>query len=678
MLNLRKSIGVRIAKLVAISTFVTVLFAATAFTYLRVSSEIDSRRAGLEATAYALASAAGEAVVDNDRHRALAALTAVSRVPNIDMASIVTKNGDTLASMGNLAYLLDDVVNSNDGKWSFIYKGKLPISVDIIKGGVIIGKLIIVTDIRSLRSQILYTVLTTFAAAIVVALAGVFASQPLQLRIVGPLTKLTQTIQALRSSRDYSVGLEDDNTPDETGVLVKAFNGLMSDIRFRDQALQRLAYHDPLTGLPNRVSFQKSLADWIERPFENPTGAVALLNIRGFRALNDAFSHSIGDAILMTVAANIKATLPEGATLARYGGDEFAVLLPNADNEAAVEMSISRINMAFSKPIKIGELELHVTLTAGAVTIFGQELGHVSTDEVLRHSDLALDVAKKQTAGSLQFFRAPMSEQVQQDTTLGQYLRQAAMLGEFSLHFQAQLDLKTNRVSGFEALARWRHAELGDISPAIFIPMAERIGLIGVIGDWVLAEGCRQAASWLRQGQPERSISINASPAQILAAGFVEKVRRALKNTGLPPRLLCIELTESMFIGSNYAETVIVLETLAKDGITLALDDFGTGYSSLSYLSKLPFHIIKIDRAFVSHANTTPRKTGMLKSIVEMVHSLGMTTVAEGAETAEEATLLQNLGVNKVQGYIVAKPMPAAEALARANQIEARYQKRSA
>ncbi len=604
----------------------------------------------------------------------MAALTAVSRIPDILMARIILEDGITLASMGQTAYLSNDVVMQNDGPLSLLFKGTLPVSVDIIKGGMVCGKLVMLGDIRSLRRQIVLSIVTTFAAAVLAALVGVFASRPLQRRIVGPLTELTRTIQNIRSSRAYDTSLRDDNTPDEAGVLVKAFNGLMTDIRSRDDALQKLAYNDPLTSLANRVSFQATLSDWMESSAPQHTGSVALLHIHGFRTMNDAFGHGIGDALLQTVATTINNSVRDDVTVARYGGDEFALLLRKPETAADVEISLARIHAAFFKPVKIGELEVHINLTAGAVLLAGRSKADTAIETILQHADLALADAKHQMAGKVQFFRPELAATVQEDTVLGQALRQATKSGAFELHYQAQFDVQTERVSGFEALLRWTHPLRGPISPAVFIPLAERIGLISVIGDWVLTEGCKQAAAWRRQGQPERIMSVNVSPAQILAAGFVEKVRAALSKSGLPPHMLCLELTESMFVGAYYAETAIVLETLAKDGVMLALDDFGTGYSSLGYLSKLPFHAIKIDRAFVSGADHQTKKRGMLKSIIDMVHVLGMTVVAEGAETPGEVALLQTLCVEKVQGYALARPMPKDAAIKRANEIDQRYQ----
>jgi diguanylate cyclase (GGDEF)-like protein len=663
---------------VAVSVVASVLAAATLHISFQVFRDIESRKSSMRATAYALASAAGEATANNDASGATAALSAVSRVPDLDVAIISKPDGSVLATMGQVAYLTNDIVTESDSPLSMLYKGKLPVSVDIVKAGATQGKLTIVGDISSLRFQLVWSVFTILAAAMLTALLGVFAAKPLQRRIVGPLIQLTKTMQALRTSRDYSVGLEDDETPDETGILVKAFNGLMADIRFRDQALKQLAYNDPLTGLPNRVSFQRDLTDWLDRPFEKPQGAIALLNIHGFRSMNDTFSHTIGDGILLSVAAGLKAALPENAIVARYGGDEFAVLLKSAVNEADVMMAVSRLQGKFVKPVKIAALDLHVTLTTGAVTIFDRESDATTTDEILRHADLALAAAKSMTPGSLQIFRSHMAQKVQRETELKQLLRQACDKSEFTIHYQCQFDLRTNSVSGFEALVRWQHPEMGFISPAVFIPLAEELGLVSVIGEFVLEESCRQAALWRRSGEGDYIISVNVSPAQIMAAGFLEKVRKTLQRTGLPPHLLCLELTESMFLGGKFSDAVLILEALSKDGVKLALDDFGTGYSSLSYLSKLPFHSIKIDRDFVSDAPLQQRKSDMLNSIVNMVHTMGMESVAEGAETIEEVKLLRQLGVKKVQGYAFAKPMPAREVIVRCHEINAIYRQRSA
>jgi diguanylate cyclase (GGDEF)-like protein len=666
MTKVKSGIGKRIGRLVAAAAFLAVFLAATVQMALQTEREIRSRRSFIEGTALAISATVGEAVSKRDKAAALSSLKSITRIPDMLVASVVLPDGTALASMGHATFLTSEVHTENNTDLSMLVKGTLPVTVNIVKGGETRGRLLVIADISDLRKQVLFNILSTLAAALAAAVLGVLASKPLQRRIVSPISRLTAAITHMRDKRDYSSSLADDSSINETSTLIQAFNGFISDVRARDNALKQLAYHDPLTGLANRVSFQRLLEEWQETKFKPSEGAVVLLNIHGFRSLNDAFSHSIGDAILMTVAAQIQGAIRETSSLARYSADEFVLLLREQNTQADVEMAIARIQAAFYKPVQIGELELHVNLTAGAVLLGEPECRGIEADEVLRFVDLALVEARNMVSGRVQFFHKKLAEKMQDETELGQALRQAARTRAFQLHYQCQLDLRAHHVSGFEALVRWSDPERGHISPAVFIPLAERNGLVSIIGDWVLQEACMQAAQWLQRGQPRRTISVNVSPAQLLAAGFVEKVRTALRNSGLPPELLCLELTESIFVGGNYAETIILLETLAKDGIRLSLDDFGTGYSSLGYLSKLPFHTIKIDRSFVANADKSLRKRDMLKSISEMIHALGMDVVAEGAERSEEIALLKELTIEKVQGYAVARPMPPEEALQRA------------
>jgi diguanylate cyclase (GGDEF)-like protein len=667
------SIGKRIAKLVAAVTFLAVMLAASAQIVAQTLNDLEYRKLALEATAYAMAASAATGIATGDEPSVRSALTAMTHIPDILLAIAQDENGETVASMGQAAYLANDVLTATDSSLAMLFKGRMPAAVDIIKGGEVRGKLTVLGDISNIRRHVVLSAIFTLVAAIAAASLGVLASIPLQRRLINPLSTLTETIQRIRNSRNFSANLEDLNSQDEVGALVKSFNGMMEGIRFRDSALQKLAYFDPLTGLANRASFQLSLQEWLAVPVQVGSGAVALMNIHGFRTLNDAFGHSTGDAILMTVAAAMKSAIHEDAMLARNGGDEFAIWFTGVDSLADVEMSIARIQSAFFRPLKIGELEIHISLSAGACFVDAQQKSKFTDDIIMRQADLALAEAKSRMAGRVEFFRPELVAKVEEDTALGQALRVAAKSGAFQLHYQCQFDVARSNIAGFEALVRWTHPTRGPISPGVFIPVAERIGLVSVIGDWVMMEACRQAANWHRQGLPPRVMSVNISPAQILSAGFVEKVRGALRKTGLPPHLLCLELTESIFIGSSYAETVMIIETLSKDGVTFALDDFGTGYSSLSYISKLPFHTVKVDRAFVANADKDHRKRGMLASIVQMIHGLGMTVVAEGAETAGEVALLQELKVGKIQGFVIAKPMPAPAALARSQEIEDRY-----
>jgi EAL domain-containing protein (putative c-di-GMP-specific phosphodiesterase class I) len=238
------------------------------------------------------------------------------------------------------------------------------------------------------------------------------------------------------------------------------------------------------------------------------------------------------------------------------------------------------------------------------------------------------------------------------------------------VHYQPIVDLHTNRIHGFEALARWKHPTRGYIPPLKFIPVAEKSGQISALGDWVLRESCIQAKAWLDEGQAPRSVAVNISAAQILQVGFLESVRRTLKETALPPNLLCLELTESLFVGKSMSAVRKLLTELKALGISTALDDFGTGYSSLAYLEHLPFDKLKIDRSFVRGMQTGKKNVDLMKGIINLAHSLGMTVVAEGAESLGELSLLRELNADSVQGYVYAKPAPATEALTHADQID--------
>jgi EAL domain-containing protein (putative c-di-GMP-specific phosphodiesterase class I) len=384
----------------------------------------------------------------------------------------------------------------------------------------------------------------------------------------------------------------------------------------------------------------------------------------------------MGDAILLSVAAHIKqvsgASEMNSILVTRFGGDEFALQASAISTVAMAEAAVARIQAAFLKPMTIGPMELHVLLTAGAFWLPPDQPIPDDTGELSRFADLALTAAKSQGAGRAVFFRPTMAEQLRRETEIVQALRHAINTGGLEVHYQAQMDFASGMVTGFEALARWQHPLQGYISPGVFIPLAERNGLIVAIGDWILRTACREAAKWLYDGERPRSIAVNVSPAQIMQAGFVEKVQAALLEADLPAELLCIEITESLFIGDRTTEVIVILKRLNDLGITLALDDFGTGYSSLGYLAKLPFDKLKIDRSFVAEAEKSQRRTSILKSVIEMSHTLGMTVVAEGAETIQELALLNKLGADAVQGFGIARPLPNREALEKARAVEAR------
>jgi diguanylate cyclase (GGDEF)-like protein len=676
-----RGIGQRIGRLVAVSVFTAVTAAASAISFVNFHQAISSTRSNLEGTAYVLAASTADALSSGDQSSAMNSLRAVKRITNVVSAYVVDGNHQLLASVGHGAILDDNAADATTSSLALLRKSTMAVSVDIVKSGQVAGQLVMVANIDGLRYTFLKMALSTLLAGFLAALLGVVVARPLQRRVTGPIAALTSNIQELRTSKDYSENIEgiEVGQDDEVGVLTTSFNGFMEDIRNRDQSLRQLAYFDPLTGLPNRAFLQREISALKKDREHNHGGVVvALFNIHGFREMNDAFGHSMGDAILLSVAAQINqasgASENSGTIISRFGGDEYALMSPDVSTIALAEAVIARVQSAFFKPMSIGQMELHIALTAGAFWLPADQPVPEEVGELTRYADLALNAAKTQGAGRAVFFRPTMAEQLRRETEIVQALRHAINAGGLEVHYQAQMDFATGMITGFEALARWHHPLQGYISPAVFIPLAERNGLIVAIGDWILRAACRDAVQWLRDGEKPRSIAVNVSPAQIMQAGFVEKVQAALLDASLPAELLCIEITESLFLGDRTAEVIAVLNRLNEIGVALALDDFGTGYSSLGYLARLPFDKIKVDRSFVAEAEKSERRTSILKSVIEMSHTLGMTVVAEGAETIQELALLSKLGADSVQGFGIARPLPNKEALEKARAVEARSQ----
>jgi diguanylate cyclase (GGDEF)-like protein len=470
---------------------------------------------------------------------------------------------------------------------------------------------------------------------------------------------LTKQITDIKASRNFATELHVSRDIGEVGQLVDSFASLMSDIRFRDESLQKLAYFDPITGLANHASLLNKIGEL----GTDVGAAIAIFNIRGFRTLTNAFGRTIGDAIILSVAAGIRENA-NGAFVARLGAHEFAVLATGVWSQSDAEKLVAPIMAAFMRPMAIMSSEITIDLDCGVALSPSEPDG---SKDLVRCASLALFEAGSLGPNRTVFYQHNMQEKALLEAELRQELKHALAVRELEVHYQPQVEARTGIVTGFEALARWKHAVRGYVPPSVFIPIAEDSGLIAQIGDWVLDESCRQTAEWFKQSGVFYAISVNVSASQLMDSTFVLKVKNALARHGLPSQFLCLEVTESIFAGAGMAELVDSLGRLRDMDVKLALDDFGTGYSSLDYLAKMPLHTIKIDRSFVAEAQQSSRRTSMLSSIIGMCQGLGLDTVAEGAETPEDIALLQQLKVDKIQGYGIAKPMRAEEALAFAN-----------
>ncbi|MEY8876816.1 MAG: putative bifunctional diguanylate cyclase/phosphodiesterase [Leptothrix sp. (in: b-proteobacteria)] len=457
----------------------------------------------------------------------------------------------------------------------------------------------------------------------------------------------------------------------ERGIPM-GWRGVARDVtqaRMADRRMAWLAHYDTLTGLTNRAQFRVLLEQAlhpaatrklpgltvIEADAHTPIagGAVLCLDLDHFKTVNDTLGHATGDALLVEVARRLKTAVPKGDVVARLGGDEFAVLVRSASAEADVGAAAQRIVDVMSAPCVALGAHVAVRVSIG-IARYPQDGS--SVDEVMQHADLALYDAKAHAPGSMRFFAARLGEQVRRRLVLERDLREAIDKKQLSLSYQPKVDLENWAVTGFEALLRWNHPEHGVIPPSEFVPVAEESGLILALGEWALQEACREAMGW-----PEAlQVAVNISPVQVMAQNLPLAVERALHASGLPASRLELEITESVFINETRG-TVGRLHALRRLGVQIALDDFGTGYSSLAYLRRFPFDTLKIDRAFVREVLISRDARAIVRNILALAKSLRMATVAEGVEEPAQITVLQDEGCDLVQGYVVSRPMPAAE-----------------
>ncbi|GAB4517738.1 MAG: EAL domain-containing protein [Roseibium sp.] len=407
--------------------------------------------------------------------------------------------------------------------------------------------------------------------------------------------------------------------------------------------------HDALSGLPNRSRFHTILTDTLSESAANGTNtAVVYIDLDHFKDINDTLGHSAGDKVIVAVAQRLRRVIPQTGIVARISGDEFAMVLPDCQDDEWLEYTLDRVQDEIGRPIMIGRRELFASLSMGAAV--APRDGN-DPDELLRKADIALYDAKANGRGRRSFFEQNMEHHVQSKDRMSRDLRLALKNDELDLAFQPQTDTSAKRIVSVEALARWTKEDGTVVAPSLFIPVAEESGLITELGTWVLNKACAKAHEW-----PGIVVSVNVSPNQFKHPRFVEKVMAILAANNLPPHRLEIEVTESVFAGRN--DSVLkALRRLKNLGVKVALDDFGSGYSSLSYLRRFPFDTLKIDRDFVSDMNGNAEAEAILVSIIQLGKALGMTIVAEGIETIEQIRFLQAHGCDRMQGYFISRPL---------------------
>jgi diguanylate cyclase (GGDEF)-like protein/PAS domain S-box-containing protein len=500
---------------------------------------------------------------------------------------------------------------------------------------------------------------------------------------VGPGTPLTEIVEMRFDAGSFPAMSRDEYlhwrtnvsvSADPTDSIVELKNGRTFKIRHRpmpdggwvathediteqrrsEVKIEYMAHHDSLTDLANRVLLNERLEQALgHRIHREEMVAVHHLDLDQFKAVNDTFGHPAGDKLLKIVAERLRGLVRETDTIARMGGDEFVIVqAPIADPADATSLAQHVIRL-MSEPF---DIDGHQVVIGASIGIAVGPNDGLSPDKLLRNADLALYRAKGDGRGTFRFFETAMDLQMQTRRIMEQDLRKALPGGEFELYYQPVLNLVSNEISGFEALIRWNHPKHGMVGPATFIPLAEEIGFIVPMGEWVVRQACATAAQW-----PENlHVAVNISAAQFRSPGLMQVIVGALASSGLHPRRLEIEITETVLL-QNKDTTLAVLHQLRALGIRIAMDDFGTGYSSLTYLQCFPFDKIKIDRSFVKDITENAGSLNIVRAIAALANGMGMTATAEGVETREQLDKITSEGCTEMQGYLFSRPLPAHE-----------------
>jgi len=446
--------------------------------------------------------------------------------------------------------------------------------------------------------------------------------------------------------------------PDGTARRIIGSLADITEKKIAEERITELAYRDALTGLPNRLMFKDQLQAAIEeRNRDGKKLAVMMIDLDRFKIVNDTLGHQTGDQLLRLAAAMLTECVGEQGVVARLGGDEFIVLLSRLDGADEINRIADLMLRMLTKPFLLENQQFYLSASIGA-SLYPYD--GENADTLIRNADLAMYYSKEHGGNRLTVYTPPLSSQRVERFNMETGLRCAMERGELTLNFQPQVSLSTGKVYGAETLIRWNSPDGRTIQPGEFIPLAEETGLIVPIGQWVLEKACMECKRWIHAGMPSLVISVNISAIQFQQDDFPDVVRKALKNTGIEPFNLCLEITEHTAV-QNMEHSVRMLSQLVEIGVKIAIDDFGIGQSSLLWLKKLPVHIVKIDPSFILNMLEDSDDVAIAKAVIDMSHSLGLSVTAEGVETEDQLERLQELGCDRIQGFYTGRPMTSEQ-----------------
>lgn len=535
----------------------------------------------------------------------------------------------------------------------------------------LIGYLFLAQDTSDLQEQMIRHAAITLGVFIMSLMFAYALSLLMQRWLTKPIKDLVEIIQNITSSKDYNQRLESEHQ-DEIGQLIKSFNTMLDAVKERDDKLRahgdeledlvnlrtrqlhQRSNYDALTKLPNRHFLIEQLEHQIEvSARDHKQIAVLFLDLDRFKIINDNLGHSVGDEVLKVAAERVGDLIRPQDYAARWGGDEFVIAITDFNNREEIEQIACAATAAIEKVINVGERQFHVSTSIG-ISLYPSDGKDAFT--LLRHADISMYRAKDRGIGGYCFYDPGMDSSSFDRLTLETKLRRALDNNELSLVYQPKVNIQKNKLSGVEALIRWHDEELGQVPPGQFIPLAEEMGLINRIGEFVLQMACRQHAEWRATGLPPVRIAINLSPSHLAEPKLVDQIQRELEFYKIDAQYLELEITEETFLdGSDQCQKN--LQRLNEIGLNISIDDFGTGYSCLSYLLDLPVTTLKIDGSFVRKLGTQPENDGIVNAIMTLGHGLGLEVVAECVETKEQLDFLRENGCDVIQGYYFSKPL---------------------
>lgn len=559
--------------------------------------------------------------------------------------------------------------------------GTLYVQQPVTLDNEVIGSIVLLSELGSWQQQQLHRMTIVMALFLLSLLVAVLLSNAAQRLVTRPILNLARTAREVTDTRNYELRAEK-VSEDEIGSLADDFNEMLNQIQLRDnelrdthaqledkvkertsellelaQQLEHQAFHDTLTGLANRATFDNNLQTAINyAQRHNKQIAVMFLDLDRFKSINDSLGHHVGDKLLIEMSKRLTECLRSSDTLSRLGGDEFAILLPDSSPNASANTAAKVID-AVRKPIHVEGFNLRVTTSIG-ISIYPNNGEDAAT--ILKNADTAMYSSKDAGRNQLNFFSQEMNACAERRLLLENKLRKAVNDHLFTIHFQPKWNTSNNQLVSVEALIRWFDADEGFISPEEFIPLAEDCGLIGAIDDWVCKNACLQIQSLFDDNRPNISLSVNVSPAHVIHKDIYKRVSTILDETGFPGQYLELEITETM-IASEVERLYEDLNNIRSLGVEISIDDFGTGYSSLSRLKQLPLNTLKIDQSFVRDIGEDSGDEVIIRTIIDMAHNLNLKVVAEGVETDEQYRFIKRFNCDLVQGYLFSKPVPLNE-----------------